>query len=107
MLGMRIFLVRHGESRGNIEPKEYLTVHDPAIPLTQSGYEQALEAGAAIKKYLEERGESFPSNLHGLKLWHSPFLRTKQTSRGILEGLGSGVVTSIGEDIKLREQNFG
>lgn len=40
----KIFLVRHGESQGNINKKLYRTVPDWKIELTEKGKEQALKA---------------------------------------------------------------
>ena len=42
---MNIYLVRHGQSEGNIDPTIYTHTADHAIPLSDLGREQAKEAG--------------------------------------------------------------
>ena len=42
---MRIFLVRHGESLGNLDERAYSQFGDHNVPLTQWGHRQAAEAG--------------------------------------------------------------
>ena len=51
---MRIFLVRHGESLGNINEQAYRQFGDHNVPLTQWGYQQALVAGRALADYVAE-----------------------------------------------------
>ena len=42
---MRILLVRHGESLGNVDPLIDAMTADHAVPLSVRGVEQAREAG--------------------------------------------------------------
>ncbi|MBX4937329.1 histidine phosphatase family protein [Rhizobium binae] len=101
---MRLFLVRHGESLGNIDERAYRRFGDHNVPLTQWGYRQALEAGGVIAAYLQAP----PSpELVKLQVWYSPFLRTRQSKDALLEALPTGVVGDIREDYLLREQDFG
>lgn len=81
----------------------YHRLPDKAIPLTDRGHEQAEEAGKFIRRYLEEEG------LLGtpIRLWVSPYTRTRQTADGIERGVGAGVFMNRFEDISLREQQFG
>ena len=44
----RLFLVRHGESLGNVDPTAYARIPDNQIPLTEEGKSQAEEAGRAL-----------------------------------------------------------
>lgn len=101
---MRIFLVRHGESLGNVDQRAYAERMDHNVPLTEFGYEQAVDAGKAIKKYYDSHPE-----LAGKKarIWHSPFKRTVQTKDGLIKGLAAERVESVREDFLLREQDFG
>jgi broad specificity phosphatase PhoE len=46
----RIFLVRHGQSQGNIDHSVYRTTPDHKIELTETGRLQAIEAGKALKQ---------------------------------------------------------
>ncbi|MBB3288261.1 broad specificity phosphatase PhoE [Rhizobium sp. BK347] len=50
---MRIFLVRHGESLGNIDDRAYRQFGDHNVPLTEWGHRQVLQAGQAISAYLK------------------------------------------------------
>ncbi|MBY4606750.1 histidine phosphatase family protein [Rhizobium sp. 9T] len=101
---MRLFLVRHGESLGNIDERAYRQFGDHNVPLTQWGYRQALEAGGVIAAYLQAAPSPGLSKLH---IWYSPFLRTRQSKDAVLEALPASVVGDIREDYLLREQDFG
>ncbi|MDF0699914.1 phosphoglycerate mutase family protein [Rhizobium sp. MC63] len=101
---MRLFLVRHGESLGNIDERAYRQFGDHNVPLTQWGYRQALEAGGMIAAYLQAVPSSGLGKLH---IWYSPFLRTRQSKDAVLEALPASVVGDIREDYLLREQDFG
>ncbi len=100
---MRILLVRHGESLGNVDPLIHATTADHAVPLSDRGKEQAREAGARIAKYLEEQeGVERPH----VRLWVSPYHRTRQTADGVME-TAKGWITDRVEHILLCEQQFG
>lgn len=101
---MRIFLVRHGESLGNLDERAYRQFGDHNVPLTQWGYRQAAEAGAVIAAYLagtNEPGRRKP------EIWYSPFLRTRQSKDALLEALPNKFIGDVREDYLLREQDFG
>jgi len=51
---MRIFLVRHGESQGNVDKSLHKIIPDHEIALTTGGMEQAQVAGRVLKKYFKE-----------------------------------------------------
>ncbi|MDR1219932.1 MAG: histidine phosphatase family protein [Treponema sp.] len=102
-----IFLMRHAHSAGNEDLAVYRHIPDHAIPLSGKGEEQAAEAGRQFAAFLAQS----PSLVgeQGIRLWYSPYLRTKQTRDGLLEGMGSaaGIFTDRREHILLTEQNFG
>lgn len=75
----RIFLIRHGQSLQNIGLTTGQDIFDGDVPLSPLGEKQAYEAGAFLKKYLEERKISMELSA----LWESPYLRTEQTANGI------------------------
>lgn len=75
----RIFLIRHGQSLQNIGLTTGQDIFDGDVPLSPLGEKQAYEAGAFLKKYLEER--KIPMELSAL--WESPYLRAEQTANGI------------------------
>jgi broad specificity phosphatase PhoE len=95
---MVIKLVRHGESLANVAGDDQLPLADHQIPLTPKGVDQAREAGAHL-------GADF---LQDALIYTSPFLRTRQTLTGILEGADlDPVQVKTREDPRLREVEHG
>lgn len=83
---MRVFLVRHGVSVANKDWSENTRVADHAIELAPEGHEQARAAGDALAKYFFDNlaiGQPWRSPL--IRLWHSPYRRTRQTAAGVVE----------------------
>lgn len=99
---MRILLVRHGESLGNVDPGIHRTTADHAVPLSDRGVEQAREAGRRIAEHLSGRADDFQH----VRLWVSPYTRTRQTADAIQEVAGQ-FITDRKEHILLCEQQFG
>jgi len=85
---MRVFLVRHGQSKANIDWSQNTKHADMAIPLTEEGKQQATRAGEFLKGYFES---SLLLNINSsflipqIRLWHSPYDRTRQTAQGIVD----------------------
>lgn len=95
MNSLRIFLVRHGESVGNVDKAKHFELPDHAIGLSERGKKQAETAG----KFLYE-------NTTGpLRMWNSPYLRTRETADGIAKNFAFGIDRR--EHINLVEQQFG
>jgi 2,3-bisphosphoglycerate-dependent phosphoglycerate mutase len=103
-LQMLIFLVRHGESVGNLDERAYREFGDHNVPLTQFGYRQALDAGRSIASQLSQ---SALLSEQKVDIWYSPYLRTRQTKGALLEALPREAVGAVREDYLLREQDFG
>ena len=101
---MRIFLVRHGESLGNIDGRAYRQFGDHNVPLTQWGHRQAVAAGGAIAACLEAGSGK---EARKIDIWYSPYLRTRQSKDALLDALPSELVGEVREDFLLREQDFG
>ncbi|MCX5746363.1 MAG: histidine phosphatase family protein [Proteobacteria bacterium] len=100
---MRILLVRHGESLGNVDPRVHLTTADHAVPLSPRGSDQARQAGSVVEAHLAEvLGDARPH----VRLWVSPYLRTRQTADALLETGGARITDRV-EHILLCEQQFG
>lgn len=93
---MNIYLIRHGQSEGNVDRSIHHTFADHAIPLSKNGHKQALECGKFLNEY------SYGGDL---RLWVSPYLRTRQTADEIEKNKSF----SFGrrEHINLVEQQFG
>lgn len=103
---MRILLVRHGESMGNVDKSNHLSIADHAIPLSERGEAQARSSGEFIREWLAEN----PSDVVGTRsprLWVSPYKRTRQTADGLELGAGKGVFLDRRDHILLAEQQFG
>ena len=90
-----IYLVRHGESVGNVKRDTYNTVPDWKIPLTTKGIKQARDAG---KKLVEKIG------IGDVAMYCSPWIRARQTAAEIRKKLR---VVKYYEDPRLREQEWG
>ena len=77
----RLFLVRHGESEGNVNKDVHRQTPDHFISVTERGWrEQILPCGPFLRAHIAKEG--------GLEnrrfaLWHSSFLRACQTAKGI------------------------
>ena len=102
---LRIFLVRHGQSLGNLSREIYSTLPDHKIPLSRRGEEQAQAAGQFLKGWLQK---SPPAAR--LRLWYSPYERTRATAAAIVAGLGvrpDGLVHDVRPNLHLIEQRFG
>jgi broad specificity phosphatase PhoE len=109
----RVFLVRHGESEANLDNTRNAILADHKIQLSGRGVEQALEAGGILFAYLRDHVIPASPSPFRLRVWRSPYDRTRQTEEGLwrgglsgLEGLG-GVIVDRREDDLLREQEFG
>ena len=100
---MRIFLVRHGQSQGNVDMRVHKEMADHAIPLSEAGHKQADEAGRALDEYLEARGDV---ELGSARLWTSPYRRTRETADGV-ERSAQRWILDRREHIMLCEQQFG
>lgn len=110
---MNIFLVRHGESQGNVDKNIHATTADHAIPLSDRGKEQAARAGQFLRQYIEETDHRINiKTKHGFhpglstRLWTSPYLRTRQTAELIKGSLGD-ILRDSREHVNLCEQQFG
>ena len=95
---MIIKLVRHGESRANVDDAAPPAGADHLISLTLRGIAQAREAERTLGK----------SYLTASLIYTSPFRRARQTMAAILEGAGlSPDRLSVWEDPRLREVDHG
>jgi broad specificity phosphatase PhoE len=98
----RIFLIRHGLSAANVDPRVYQTTPDHRIPLVNPENDQAcLRAGRALAKFGIARS--------ALCTWHSPYLRCVQTKRLVLAAAYGADYSDMfrRESFLLREQEFG
>lgn len=80
---IRILLVRHGESEGNVDGSAYIKHGDSKVALTDQGWRQAAHTGAFLKNLYQETDTNGPPIL-----FVSSYKRTKETLSGIALGLG-------------------
>jgi len=92
---VRIILLRHAESLGNVDELAYCRIPDHALPLTTRGEEQARVAGPRV------RGLVGPDPV---AVYVSPYVRTQGTFD--LLGLDDLVERRVAEP-RLREQDWG
>lgn len=92
---MRLILLRHGESIGNVDESAFCRVPDHAMNLTEAGKRQSVAAGARLRELLGSQQ---------IDVFVSPYRRTWQT----LELLALGDrVRRVREEPRLREQDWG
>ena len=99
---MNIYLVRHGESISNINKQIHKTTADHQIPLSPNGVCHAKMAGILIAQHLEQGAIPY---FH-VRLWTSPYQRTRQTADEVEKKL-HGWVKDRREHVLLCEQQFG
>ena len=98
MKPQNIFLIRHGQSEGNLVKSTYLSKPDYAFELTAKGRHQAREAGKQLLKQIAGSAQ----------IYCSPYWRTRQTfqeAASVLEE--NGITYTYYEDPRLREQEWG
>lgn len=106
-LPKRIILVRHGESKGNLDGSAYTTTPDYKIPLTKLGQNQARIAGQNILKIIQSQSESETENNWKVYFYVSPYERTRSTLREIGKSFNKKRIIGVREECRIREQDFG
>mmetsp|Transcript_21154 Transcript_21154/g.39765 ORF Transcript_21154/g.39765 Transcript_21154/m.39765 type:complete len:337 (-) Transcript_21154:65-1075(-) len=98
-LPLRVILVRHGQSEGNIDKTLFRTKGDNLMELTELGSKQAVAVGKRVKQVVHDEKVFF---------YVSPFQRTLQTARNmIFSAFDSQQVVDVSVDPRIREQEFG
>ncbi|MGE4313287.1 MAG: histidine phosphatase family protein [Pseudobdellovibrionaceae bacterium] len=103
----RFLLMRHGESIGNIDPRNYMTVGDAFLGLTEKGWDQAEAAGRFLVDYYRTESVDPQTWPH---IFCSSYQRTRETLSGVLSPLkefGFSDTPRILEDLRLTEQFYG
>lgn len=104
ILPKRIIIVRHGESRGNLDTSAYTTTPDHHIPLTEEGIAQARLAGARLRHLISSTSLSSHWRVY---FYVSPYDRTRSTLREIGRSFSKSRVIGVREECRIREQDFG
>lgn len=103
---MRVLLVRHGQSRSNVDGSENLRVADHAIQLSDEGHRQAQRCGEFLREWIVQNLRRDDGTLSPVRLWQSPYERTRQTAAHI-EAACTDVLLDRKEHLLLAEQQFG
>lgn len=107
----KIFLVRHGQSLGNVEPLVYRTTPDFAVPLSNEGVEQAKAAGDFLRGRFFKMKTVTPNTFEMWarpRMWVSPYTRARMTADGIEAALRpERLLGKRKEHVLLCEQQFG
>ena len=82
----KIFIVRHGQSIGNVDKRVYKELPDYALRLTDLGKQQAFEAGTVIRREIENES---------VAIYYSPFFRTIETLNNINKAFPEGHLKSF------------
>ena len=93
-----IFLVRHGQSEGNVDKEVFKIKPDYTLNLTDLGKQQAINVGFKLKEIMADKNVCF---------YVSPFWRTRQTTEYIKKTLIPVSIWNSYEDVRLREQEWG
>ena len=101
---MRVLLVRHGQSRANVDGSENRHIADHAIELSEEGHRQAQTCGAFLNDWFQHNLPPVPAPK--LRLWHSPNTRTRQTADHVQAACGAWLHDRK-EHLLLAEQQFG
>jgi broad specificity phosphatase PhoE len=103
-----IWLVRHGQSSGNVarDAAEAAAGHhidiaerDVDVPLSELGVRQSHALGNWFA--------SLPAHKRPNVVLHSPYVRAAETARIIIDALGPGQGLTVQVDERLREKEFG
>jgi len=112
---MRIFLVRHGQSTGNVDKSEYFNKLDCDIGLTEKGFDDAEKAAVKIRTLSDKiqcANQHYPDKLKPThyNLFHSPYKRAIETAGKISESMGGHRIYNIEEHIEtplIHEREWG
>lgn len=102
---LNLYLVRHGETQGNVNRALYKKIADHAIRLTERGILQAGAAGEFLAERLYAEYKDSPRRFGSVRVWFSPYYRTRQTACEIIHALGQKFGNAA-ERIAYREDPF-
>lgn len=84
----RLFLVRHGQTEGNVDRSLYKKIPDHAIRSTPKGIQQEIAAGVFLRDFLSSLKAAERNVFGRLRVWNSSYYRTRETAFYILHELG-------------------
>lgn len=96
-----VYLIRHAQSNSNVNYRVLQEKTNVGIELTSEGLKQAHETGVFLTKHLQNHHKP-------IKVWNSPYERTRQTAFAIKNELSLAHIDFIEEEsIYLAERQFG
>ncbi|XP_023908435.2 phosphoglycerate mutase-like protein AT74 [Quercus suber] len=104
VLPKRIIIMRHGESRGNLDYSAYTTIPDHQIPLTDVGLAQAQDAGSRLRHLISTASYTDSWRVH---FYVSPYARAQSTLRELGRSFTKKRIIGVREECRIREQDFG
>ena len=102
---MNIYLVRHGQSAGNVDKSLYFRQAEWDVPLTHVGIDQANAATENILQLVPSYLNPFVANIIS-----SPYIRARDTASIIQKQLNKSprcIINELNEDPRLRERGWG
>jgi len=96
---IRIILIRHGESLGNVCDSAYVSTPDWRVPLTEKGVQQSSDAGRKLRDIIGKDGKVI--------FYYSPYMRTRQTLKELEHHVNEDKIISVREEPRISEQQFG
>lgn len=97
---MNIYLVRHAQSQSNEDYSVLHTMTNVSVSLTALGHSQAKETGIYLADHFKDKTS--------VKVWNSPYDRTRLTAKAIKDQFDSmNIVYSKEESIYIAERQFG
>jgi broad specificity phosphatase PhoE len=101
---LNLYLVRHGQTEGNVQRSLYRDKADHAIRLTAEGVRQANEAGAYLARILRQQSSGEERRIAPTRVWYSPYYRARETAGHILRQLFA--VGAAPGELSHREEPF-
>lgn len=98
---LALFVLRHGESLGQVDINAYKTIGDDNIPLTQRGRRQAIAGG----KILSALADAF--GFANMRIITSTGQRSTRTALELFNAVNPGHLPSLSYDARLDKQKFG
>jgi broad specificity phosphatase PhoE len=103
-----IWLVRHGQSAGNVARDEAEAAAGLLIQIAERDVDVPLsELGVRQSQALANWFAALPDQQRPNVLLHSPYLRARQTAELVMAGLDRDELLAVQVDERLREKEFG
>jgi broad specificity phosphatase PhoE len=103
-----IWLVRHGQSAGNVARDEAEAAAGLHIQIAERDVDVPLSAlGERQSQALAQWFAALPAHERPNVVLHSPYLRARQTAQAVIGGMARAELLAVQVDERLREKEFG